>query len=409
MARQIFLSNHLPRWGGSKKMAAVPLDPVSDLSADSFFSPDYVSLRWVNPGPDVISKNEQDYPVNTFKSVRIYRDDEFIYEGSENYFNDIDVEQENEYTYKVVAISSDGVESNPAEIRVLYRQKFTCTFYNDNGSVKQVVEVYNGDYVQAPAGSSVTNGTFKAWVPDVTVPIKSDMSFYPSFTWNLTHLQQENISDSWPQIIANMDADNYDQYARKYKVLILDQPYLMQCGGRLKDTITGTSEKAKMTWISRTVSDYTTKSGVTTTSATVKHYSATPINSRMESLYESYAPSYLKSRIVQVDKKHKYNEGQGNIDEVTPHYIWALGIMETYASPWGANTSIVYTDIFSQGTSSVYESMKNSTKNGTAANYWFRDISWNGSTVALYLTADGKYTQDKGTLSCGITPGFCLN
>lgn len=327
------------------------------------------------------------------------------------------------YTYSFIgwntSPNSSTAESsalkNITEDRSVYaafseaEKTFTVYFYNGETLLQTVNNVaYGGTAAYSGAAPDKPNGVFNGWSPSNT-NITADTSCYAQFI-----TLQETITDSWQEIIDNI---NDGTYSSKYAVgdtKILDlgteEKTVMEIVAIDTDVLTAGNGTAPITWISKYLLKTNRKMN-SYSSGYLAKWDGSEMKSYLRNTIMPRMPSEVQHAIVSVKKytTERATSTTNNVDVLSDETVWIPSYRELIGDNTVETTGVTYTSSYST------KAKRTRTKIRGAADYWWlRSASINSNSGFSYAFAfvDSEGNVSSAGRDCsyarGVVLGFCL-
>lgn len=371
------------------------------------------------------SETEKTFTVTFYNGEElIYTAQNVSYNGTAVYSGTTPTKAEtSEYTYTFVGWNANSSAStadadaltNVTADRTVYAiftavsKGYTVYFYNGETLLETVTGVPSGGtaaYTGTTPTSSQTGYIFDGWNPSNT-NITADTSCYAQFKEDEMY---ESITDTWPQIIANIGNGTY---STRYQVgdtkkidLGTEGKVIMTIAGIDTDDLADNSGKAPITWISKQLLKTShrmnpAKQSGTSGTGTLGGWEACEMRSYLINTIKPLIPETVRNAIKPVKKYSRiYNASGSTINDVlTTEDVWIPSYKEVLGS--GLETlGPTYSATFPDNTSRI------KSKVGTSvAWWWLRSAGTN--RYFYYVNADGSDNITNAKVTGGVALGFC--
>ena len=285
---------------------------------------------------------------------------------------------------------------------------YTVRFYNgttlletDTGVPYGSSTTYNGATPVSPDGSA-EDYPFEGWSPQPT-NIQGDTSCYAQFG---SPVVDEEITDSWDTIIANIDNGTY---ATKYKVgnykpldLGTEGTVNMQIVAFDADEL-ASGGYAPITFVAKEL----LKSLVVAYGTESDYYKAgnwhgTNIYTHLTSVINPLIPSNVRTRIQKVNKTSKNTSG---LVDTLSETLFIPSVWEVADRSNIETSGVKYNKVYPDSPESRIKK-KNDTNLATA--WWTRTRQSGNSRYTWAVNSDGTTPTYANYIECGICLGFCL-
>ena len=285
---------------------------------------------------------------------------------------------------------------------VLAQLSHTAAFYQNPIALNQ-----GGIYVPSELLDSYKNATNWSTFASNIYPIVFDENNEVILKTNF-----DSIEDSWEDILA---AEEDGTYNTKYSigdtksVEIENKPVIMRIAAFDTDTITGTNNKAKITWICDNL--YISQKRMNSTNTTTGGWPATEmysyLNDSTNSIYNNIDPT-VRAAIKTVVKA--YWDAAENVEKTSNDKLWLLSIQEvnciTASNYHRENNGVTYSGLFPTATNS---SIANRTKcdDSFTFSYWWLRSSYNSQDFVRIDSSGSTNHYSASGIYGGIVFGFC--
>lgn len=291
---------------------------------------------------------------------------------------------------------------------------YTVTFVrssDDGGGTLQTIN--NVAY-----GTTLTNSSYTGTTPTTTKGSAEDYPFEgwtPAFapiTGNTTYtakfgspIEVAEITDSWDQIIAHIDAGDY---ATRYKIgnykpldLGTEGTINMQIVAMDADALTA-GGTAPTTFIGMEL--LSTTHNMNSTDTNTGDWPATGMRSYLLDTIKSKIPSAVASRIQTVNKT--YYSYADSTTKTGVDTIWIPSLRELLSDNTSSKESsgVDYTNLFKTNA----DRKKHRIGVTSYTNYWLRTAHDENATRFRYVSSTGVHSGIVATNSYGVCLGFCL-
>lgn len=373
------------------------------------------------------SETEKTFTVTFYNGEElIYTAQNVSYNGTAVYSGTTPTKAEtSEYTYTFAGWNANSSAStadadaltNVTADRTVYAiftavsKGYTVYFYNGETLLETVTGVPSGGtatYTGTTPTSSQTGYIFDGWNPSNT-NITADTSCYAQFKEDEMY---ESITDTWPQIIANIGNGTY---STRYQVgdtkkidLGTEGEVIMTIVGIDTDDLADDSGKAPITWISKQLlkTDHrmnpTKQSGTSGTGA-IGGWEACEMRSYLINTIKPLLPSEVRNALKAVKKYSKiYNTSETAVNNVVSNDdIWIPSAYEVNFTSY-ETSGVTYSTAFPDNASRIKHKV-----GGSAAWWWLRSAY---STYSFRrVGSDGSHgsSSNAGT-SGGVAVGFVI-
>lgn len=304
-----------------------------------------------------------------------------------------------------------------------YKPVYQVTFKSQDGSsTLQTVDVMEGETAKY-TGSTPTNTegtTFLGWsnstgsstVDAVLTNITASKTVYAAHE---SAVEVAEITDTWDQIISEIDAGTYKTKYKlgNYKPLDLgtEGTINMQIIGKDVDELANGSGTAPLTFLgmehlnSSKKMNATKKTAGSYTDYAVGGWEMSDMRSYLKNTIKPLIPEIVRNRIVNVTKIQGAYLADGFTagNQTTVDDVWIPGDKEIFNSVScdGANGH-AYNAVFKDATS-----RKKHKNGGSDTSWWLRSCRSSTSNFCR-VTASGYDGDDLGSYSYGVALGFCL-
>lgn len=293
-----------------------------------------------------------------------------------------------------------------------YLPVYTVRFYNQNGATllqtSSVVQGQSATYTGATPTN--TEGTeFLGWATSMNSStadaslsnIQADTDFYAA---HVATVEVAEITDSWNQIIANIDNGTY---ATKYKIgnykpldLGTEGTINMQIVAMDADELASGNGAAPLTFIAMELLNTQTTLGGSYDNT---NFINSDIRAYLNSTIYNLLPTNIKARVSRVNKVTKsFFNGTNDRNYVSTELLWLPSDAEIYGRDrFNESTGVMYTTLYSDIASLVRKRL------GTAETWATRSANNNSNFVGV--GSDGaKTSASLGNYLYGVCLGFCL-
>ena len=306
-----------------------------------------------------------------------------------------------------------------------YKPVYTVTFKNDTGSTtldtQRVVEGGTATYGgTTPTSSEDASLAFLGWATAanshtanaVLTNIQASMTVYAAFE---SAIDVSEITDTWDQIIASIDAGTYSTKYKlgQYKPLDLGSTYgtaNMQIVGMDVDA-DGNGDAIPISFISM---DLITKGSMSASNTTEGGWAATGIRRFLHNTLLPVIPNIVRARITPARKYSTVYENNAVVvdGQISYDELWIPNIREiakTFRAESGYSRN--YRETKGPSYDAVYKDDASRSKKLSGAAYtseWWLRSSQNASRFMAVLSAGSGITAADATTSKTLCFGFCL-
>ena len=373
----------------------------------------------------IFSQTAREYTVSFYNGESLIGTDTVSYGGTASYTGATPTkESTQQYSYNFIGWNTDSSASaadgnaliNVTANRTVYAifeqvaRGYTVYFYNGETLLETVTGVPSGGtatYTGTTPTSSQAGYIFDGWSPSNT-NITADTSCYAQFEEDEMY---ESITDTWPQIIANIGNGTY---STRYQVgdtkkidLGNEGEIIMQVVGIDADDLADSSGKAPMTWISKQLlkTDHrmnpSKQSGTSGTGA-LGGWEACEMRSYLINTIKPLLPSEVRNALKTVKKYSRiYNTSEKAVNNVVSNDdIWIPSAYEVNFT--GYETSgVTYSTAFPDNASRIKHKVS-----GPAAWWWLRSAYYTGSFGVVSVVGSNGSISAYG--SGGVAVGFVI-
>ena len=223
----------------------------------------------------------------------------------------------------------------------------------------------------------------------------------------------DTIEDSWEDILA---AEEDGTYSTKYSVgdtksvEIGDKTVKMQIAAFDADTIAGTSDKAKITWVCKNL--YTDSKRMNATATTAGGWPASAmysyLNDSTNGIYNSI-DSTVKAAIKTVVKP--YWDAATSTEETSNDKLWLFSNQElnliTSGNYHKEDGGVTYSGLFSTASNSSSTNRVKYNSSGSGDSWWLRSSYSSSNFVYVGYNGGANTTEANNASAGGVVFGFC--
>lgn len=373
----------------------------------------------------IFSQTAREYTVSFYNGVSLIDTDTVSYGGTASYTGTTPTkESTQQYSYNFIGWNTDSSASaadgnalvNVTANRTVYAifeqvaRGYTVYFYNGETLLETVTGVPSGGtatYTGTTPTSSQAGYIFDGWNPSNT-NITADTSCYAQFKEDEMY---ESITDTWPQIIANIGNGTY---STRYQVgdtkkidLGTEGEVIMTIVGIDTDDLADNSGKAPITWISKQLLKTShrmnpAKQSGTSGTGTLGGWAACEMRNYLINTIKPLLPSEVRNALKTVKKYSRiYNTSETAVNNVVSNDdIWIPSAYEVNFT--GYETSgVTYSTAFPDNASRIKHKVSDS-----AAWWWLRSAYSTG--LFRIVGSDGSNGYDGAYGSGGVAVGFAI-
>ena len=285
---------------------------------------------------------------------------------------------------------------------------YTIYFYNGEMLLETVTGVPNGGTATYTGTTPTKSGyIFDGWNPSNT-NITADTSCYAQFKEDEMY---ESITDTWPEIIANVSNGTY---STKYQVgdtkkidLGTEGEIIMQVVGIDVDDLADNSGKAPITWISKQLLKTYHRmnpsySSGTEGTGTLGGWEKTEMRSWLKNTVKPLIPETVRTAIKPVKKYTRiYNVSETSVNNVlTTDDVWIPSRQEVFGSFSDESSGVYYSSAFPDNASRIKSQV------GTRANWWWLRSAYFKNYFGR-VGVSGSYDGNLVNIAGGVALGFC--
>ena len=299
-------------------------------------------------------------------------------------------------------------------INAIYLPVYTVTFKNDTGSTtldtQNVVQGQDAIYGGAtPTSSEDASLAWLGWATSanshtanaVLTNIQSSMTVYAAFEAGIEDVE---ITDTWDQIIANIDNGTYKTKYKigNYKPIDLGETYgtaiNMQIVAMDADELAG-GGTAPLTFLAKELLLQTSKMNTTNTNA--NGYPATNVmKPLLDNTIYPLLSNNIKKRIQRVNKTYYDYTTKSTLTSVEK--LWIPSAREMSGETSYESSGVMYTAVFKDATARI------KTQNGSVKIYWLRSALSSSASLFRRVGYNGSVSSDDAGSARGVCLGFCL-
>ena len=285
---------------------------------------------------------------------------------------------------------------------------YTVYFYNGDTLLQTVENVPEGGTATYTGTTPTKSGyIFDGWNPSNT-NITADTSCYAQFKEDEMY---ESITDTWPEIIANVSNGTY---STKYQVgdtkkidLGTEGEIIMQVVGIDVDDLADNSGKAPITWISKQLLKTYHRmnpsySSGTEGTGTLGGWEKTEMRSWLKNTVKPLIPETVRTAIKPVKKYTRiYNVSETSVNNVlTTDDVWIPSRQEVFGSFSDESSGVYYSSAFPDNASRIKSQV------GTRANWWWLRSAYFKNYFGR-VGVSGSYDGNLVNIAGGVALGFC--
>lgn len=291
-----------------------------------------------------------------------------------------------------------------------YKPVWTVTFMNQAGtSTLQTKSIVDGN-TASYTGTTPTNEdqtTFLGWsnsinsstADAVLTNIKADKTVYAAFE---AVVQDIEITDTWDQIINNIDNGTYKTKYKlgNYKPLDLGTTYgtiNMQIVAIDGDEL-ASGGYAPLTFLAKEL--LLQSHNMNSSNTTEGGWANSSIRNWLNSTIKSLIPSNISIRLQNVNKT--FDETGSRVISTSVDKIWLPSIREIRPSSNHESSGVTYYKLYT-----TEKETRLKTQNGSVGTYWTR-TAYNSSGKFVYIPNWGDYSYGDASVERGVCIGFCL-
>ncbi len=372
----------------------------------------------------IFSQTAREYTVSFYNGENLIGTDTVSYGGTASYTGATPTkESTQQYSYNFIGWNTDSSASaadgnalvNVTANRTVYAifeqvaRGYTVYFYNGETLLETVTGVPSGGTATYAGETPAKQGyIFTGWSPSNT-NITVDTSCYAQFEEDEMY---ESITDTWPQIIANIGNGTY---STKYQVgdtkkidLGTEGEIIMRVVGIDADDLADNSGKAPMTWISKQLLKTSHRMNPSYSSGTegtgsLGGWEKTEMRSYLKETVKPLIPETVRNAIKPVKKYTRiYNVSGSYVSNVlTTEDVWIPSYQEVFGNYSAESSGVYYSTAFPDSASRI------KSKVGSSAAWWWLRSASNGSSFDGVYT-DGSYNYGSAYNTGGVALGFCL-
>ena len=289
---------------------------------------------------------------------------------------------------------------------------YTVEFRNDDNTLIKQESVQQGGSVTPPSNPTSVNNptwTFDGWSNSYT-NIQSNTVCVAQYLAPQVWFDEE-ITDSWDTIIANITSGNFSYQPGNYKPLDLGTEGIinMQIAGLNKDPLASGSGNAATTWIAKELLTTSHRMNPSRTANTVGTGSIggwenTEMRTWLKETIKPLIPANVSNAIKSVTKYSRIYDAtetvQNNVTSTDD--VW----IPSYREIFGGTSYEISGPVYDDGYKDANSRKKAKVGSSSTANWWLR--SANDAYSFMCVDYNGSNSSGSASGSLGAALGFCI-